>query len=1266
MAFTVTSLGTVSSTGTTAVITTSVDCPPGSALVIHSSEAGVTISSVGTIALSVGGIPNLQKSSALNNSNASGWGGVWTIDNTSVDIPAGTTITYTKASSSSSSKATVGAYFISGTDGNAPAVNATATTGNSTTPSIGPITVTSGQLVLGFMSSNWASTSFTVTEPSGWTDAYPVVNGSLNVSALCSGYQTASSTSITYNPTLSGVSRPWAAFLLAYNPVGSGPPPYGGMGPNDVMIILDKTSTSPWVTPANFGSFKSVGTLAAAGSGCAQIGGAGVACTGGTGAAWSSSLGSDLTGLGTITPGVTSFPFVVGVGGLGVTKTSTSGGVNGNPGTDTCFNATSLANAVSNGITKSVAAEAGKGGIFVTSGSAITSPTGGQAANGVGTTKFSGGRAGNVTGGGRVATGGGGAAGPNGDGQSGVDTATASTTTAGGAGDNGLGGAGSAAVGAGLTSNPGGAGTEFDASHGCGGGSGAAGPTGTSTNKSGDGGPYGGATGAALGGGGTNTSGNAGDGLIVIIYTKAAAVTNLTFNMTSSQIVKVPRSVNKKTALTSTAIVVIIKAVTKTTNFTSPQSITSVKSVSKTISTMFSSQLASLSKLASKNLSISLVSPELVTAVKANAKNVLLSTSELLTLPRSIFKRITMTSPEVMAFSVQGSHPRQFSLTSSQLLTTGRSTSKIIGLLSPEIITHATVISRTISFVTGESLRAIRQFVKIMYLTNGQNLFASAIKGGRIVASWTQQQTISIERSINITKIITHSQAFVLQKGAQIHKAIDMYASQVLYFFYDVDRTVATDVELDMTTGQTVTFDMQHVGGILVINFTQSQVFQIVGRDVSKFIALVSPMTLMFSRLPTKVISLSNSEALRVIKNMPKRIATVLNPQRVTAWRQMPRLFSFHTTVTTTFQLFRPATIRVFHFANSQVVTIKHRARHIILMVSPQQITVSQYISKTINFVSRSVVALTIGSRGLFTLDPIGQIVRVTKSTRRIIPLLTSMRISITRSIDRTIAYSQSQAITLIQTTQVSKLIALATHVRVSLQQSASRILTGGVSQVITVARATSRTIFLRTHQRLRHILGFVLTGRVAQIVTLRKAPNMTFLMTQAQFIPKVVFNSFTFLMTSPQTITVRKATSKTVNLIRTRSKLVVSKAHEKFVGFITSSIVTAIRGIPKHINFQTHVIARLTKSTSRVFNFITLQRLKLVKVIHKILIGTIGQKIIVGRLWYVVVHMTTPVTTVMTKTYVKTISFVTSSAVWIYVKVRTLIQRAVILLVGA
>jgi hypothetical protein len=178
-----------------------------------------------------------------------------------------------------------------------------------------------------------------------------------------------------------------------------------------------------FTVPADFVSLLAVDT----------VGGGGGASSAGTGSSGGGAWARIASMTTPLVAGVTQIPYVVGAGGL----SDQNGG-------DTCWNATSLANAQSTGSANACAAEGGKTTASGTGG------LGGSSANSVGTLKNSGGSGGSNVG---FSNGGGGAAGhPHGVGGNGGQGSTATSRgTGGGGGAGGGNGGGPAATGNGAS-----------------------------------------------------------------------------------------------------------------------------------------------------------------------------------------------------------------------------------------------------------------------------------------------------------------------------------------------------------------------------------------------------------------------------------------------------------------------------------------------------------------------------------------------------------------------------------------------------------------------------------------------------------------------------------------------------------------------------------------------------------------------------------------------------------------------------------------------
>lgn len=326
-----------------------------------------------------------------------------------------------------------------------------------------------------------------------------------------------------------------------------------------------------WVVPSDWSSTNHIECVGAGagGSGATTFGGG--TTPGGAGAgAYAKISNISAATLGGTGASITVGVGAGGIGGTGGGATVVSGG--GGNGGDSYFNASSLANAVTQGNTKACGGQGGQGATTITGGAggsssgAVSTGTtlnaggaGGNSANfdptgagggGAGGPQGAGGAGGAGAGGGFGGSGGGGSGG-GGSGTTG-SAGTAATGTGGAAGGNNAAGAGAgAAVAADTNANPGtvggggsggglnitgtraggpgGPGNDLGASKGVGGGGGAGG---TSTvagvaGAGGAGGNYGGAGGggsiSTAGGAGTAGAGGAGaPGIIVITYTPSA------------------------------------------------------------------------------------------------------------------------------------------------------------------------------------------------------------------------------------------------------------------------------------------------------------------------------------------------------------------------------------------------------------------------------------------------------------------------------------------------------------------------------------------------------------------------------------------------------------------------------------------------------------------------------------------------------------------------------------------------------------------------
>lgn len=320
-----------------------------------------------------------------------------------------------------------------------------------------------------------------------------------------------------------GLALAWLTFqtfLLALTPVH---------GADETQVIFLTSGTS-WTVPSDWSDDdNSIEVIGGGGSSRSSFGFGGV--SGGGGGGYSKSNNVSLTPEATVT-------YAVGAGGVGDDTT---------PGGDTWFCNSTTNCASITGTSVVVGAKGGKSH----DGSASPPILGGQAGEGVGDVKYSGGNGGTPTGGGfNHHTGGGGAGGPGGDGKAGGSgsgrtggggagggSSTVGSSANGGAGGNGPNGTGAGAANGGAGSDGGGGGgRSTDSGNGGAGGNGtewtatdmsiagAGGGGGGGYNNGGAGGLYGGGAGSMRQF--ASPAADGAPGIIVITYTPATEANN--------------------------------------------------------------------------------------------------------------------------------------------------------------------------------------------------------------------------------------------------------------------------------------------------------------------------------------------------------------------------------------------------------------------------------------------------------------------------------------------------------------------------------------------------------------------------------------------------------------------------------------------------------------------------------------------------------------------------------------------------------------------
>jgi hypothetical protein len=186
----------------------------GSLVVVMIVEASATGGSIGTLADSAGNVYTKADDASPNNANANGRTGIWYRLSLTTQLTTASTWTYTKIGTGATTMTAVSATY----GGTASLdVHSTLTTGNSTSPAIGPDTPTGSDLCIGAVGivPRTAGDTFTQDTGHGWSNGPDAINAT-TLAGSVGGHQVTSAF-VGYAPTIT--SRPWAEFQLCFKAV---------------------------------------------------------------------------------------------------------------------------------------------------------------------------------------------------------------------------------------------------------------------------------------------------------------------------------------------------------------------------------------------------------------------------------------------------------------------------------------------------------------------------------------------------------------------------------------------------------------------------------------------------------------------------------------------------------------------------------------------------------------------------------------------------------------------------------------------------------------------------------------------------------------------------------------------------------------------------------------------------------------------------------------------------------------------------------------
>jgi uncharacterized membrane protein len=773
--------------------------------------------------------------------------------------------------------------------------------------------------------------------------------------------------------------------------------------------------------------------------------------------------------------------------------------------------------------------------------------------------------------------------------------------------------------------------------------------------------------------------------------------------LSSSELFSYKRAVNKTVPLTSNELITVarIKTLNVLRSITNSQLFSYIRGITKTVPLIFSTELFSFAKRSSRNLSVSLSSSELVTVLRKTSTIISLQNTELFTYLRGIFKRVTLQSPELVTVLRPKLAIKNVLIASNSNLDLTSQVSLIKKITDSQVFSYTRTISkgRTVSLTSPELLSQVQGITKTVFLSSSELVTTAKIIASNLVRSITNSQLLSSTKAVNKTVTLSSSELF-------------------LYV-----RRVSTTVLLSSTE-----FLTTRLGSRKTVLLASSELVG-VSKSVFRRISLSSSQlfSMIKLKLPQRSLALVSSQALAVIRRNATTLYIATPPQLLLITKTIKNTISLHTAsiVTLATSVGRATTYQnVINFATGQTVAlvVKTAIGTIIASFTNHQIfsLVKRDVSKVLLVHVQSIITvIRRTSRTISLVTPVT--LRLIRETRKIYILSNPTTVSFSAiKIGRIIvAFSNHQIVTLRKI--MSKMLAYTSPTRLlasfgrlrekvvpliwnpstlGLIRSGGRVfpLFNPTTVNLKPARYVQKALVVIQSQHLKFsipnlsirltqaqhfVLKISTPGKVIAImqqhqyfkisrIAVSKTIDITTLIVVALSRPRVLSQT-AFALLSSSRLTLGQRTGK-IMLFKSFSKLSVSRNayRTRVISFLSRSVLSVSRRITNQlaIHLSNNQLVNVKKFTGKLFKLSTHVGLLVTRAFNKIL--RLHQpevlKSVAGKGWALTVRFTTQsrvTVTIITGVGV-IINLIQNSAITVYTKVRTLIQKAIILLVGA
>lgn len=741
------------------------------------------------------------------------------------------------------------------------------------------------------------------------------------------------------------------------------------------------------------------------------------------------------------------------------------------------------------------------------------------------------------------------------------------------------------------------------------------------------------------------------------------------------QTVALIKSIGKKIASTSANVMTALKSVGHIASATTAEVVTLTKVGSKgVLSSLISAETLILSGQSSTASSVAGGDiGQVVTLLKVVGKKIASLTAELVTLVPSrsaSSKTITITQAEIATLLKVKTGSAILSVSSSQLVTLARSIRKIISLVSAEALLLLKSVGKRISLSTAELVTAAASKitgVKTVLISQGQTATLLRSKGNSAVVSASSASLVTVRRSISKILSVTSAEASSLIRS--VGKRISVTAAEVVSVVATKSHITAQAVTA--TLGKLVSVVTTKVPGGAVHNLTVSTVTALASMlsGIATFVRTAAGgdlgQALTFTGLkaqPKKTIIIGTSQVippLHLIRKIVSAVTTLPTGQVITVGRAISRAvlvslgevvtlirvpftsghqFSFTITVLSgeLLSLLRIRRLgKIVAVSTASVATLSRRISHSLSVRSSQLMVLAGQTS-----ILSSVAGANVGSTvSLTAVKTFLNAVIASMSSAQVVTLLTKIfraggsialstaqRLLIGRTIRRQVFVFTSSVASLIASR--IKPISVTQGEALSLARAAIRAKQIAISlaEATTVATRATKTAILSIASGSLVLLGLVVS-RVTNTYTV---------------IINVASNSLLSLLKTAST------TRLTITLLSAEA-LTLTRSAAKIILITSAELVAAIKEKSQAISMLLGSSLRLLKAVGKIVDLITVGSVvSLRRSVQKVLILLLNQAATIGRFTAHIVNIAQASAVTLRRSVGKSLSVALASALTI------------------